>query len=295
MVAHKTPAALALAGAALAVPVHAEPAALRPASNWQVDYGEEVCRLEREFGDGPNKHLLTIRQYWPSQEAVLSVAGSSMRKFRHRSRTMLRFTNDQPAVEGRPLFGHNESYGPAVIFSAMDITKGEPDSGSSTEEEDTRAMEQLDVSHAAGVRFIELQQGAKIVRLETGPLAEAFKVMNDCTAVLVKAWGLDPERLQAAQNGPRWLNEEPLVRKIAANYPDRALLAGEQGIMRMRLIVNAQGQVESCTIIKATNTRLLESPACMVMKSARFEPARDAAGQPMPSFYATSITYVIGG
>ncbi len=294
MVARNTPAALALVGATFAVPVHAESPVLKPAGNWQVDYGDETCRLNREFGVDGNKHLLTLRQYWPSREASLSVAGSGLRRFGHRTRTTLRFSPGQPPVEGRPLAGKVEAYGATVIFSAIDITKGEPTFKPSGDDEEAHAMRQLDVSHAAGVRFIELQQGARTIRLETGSLAEAFKVMNDCTASLVKAWGLDPERLRTAQSGPRWLNQESLVRKIAATYPIGALLAGEQGIMRMRVIVSTDGLVEGCTIIKATNTRLLESSACTVMKAARFEPARDAAGQPMRSFYATAITYVIG-
>lgn len=64
--------------------------------------------------------------------------------------------------------------------------------------------------------------------------------------------------------------------------------------MRLRVIVNPQGRVEDCAIIKATETEKLELPACKVMEDATFEPALDAAGQPMRSFYATTITYVIG-
>jgi hypothetical protein len=52
--------------------------------------------------------------------------------------------------------------------------------------------------------------------------------------------------------------------------------------------------VESCTILKATQTEQLESPACKVMQRAQFEPARDAAGQPFRSLYVTSIIYRAG-
>jgi TonB family protein len=132
------------------------------------------------------------------------------------------------------------------------------------------------------------------VRLETGALDAAFKVLNQCTFDLLRDWGLDPERHLTAQSKPRWVNEAALVRKIVASYPRDALVQGEQAILRMRVIVSAEGTVESCTLIKATNTIKLDSPACEVMQRAQFEPARDANGQPFRSLFATSITYRIG-
>ena len=296
MVEHKTPAALALVGAtlcAIAAPAHAKPVVLKPAGNWNVDYGDDVCSLNREFGTEAEKHVLSLRQYGPSESAGMTVGGRSYRRFNSRARTTIRFAADKEGFESRPFTGKIERYGPAVIFSGIDVSKGNMTGGPDDPAESAPAMQLLDVSAGAAVRFIELQQGAQIVRLDTGPMAEAFKVMNDCTTSLVKSWGLDPERLRTAQNGPRWLNQEALVRRIVETYPGGALIAGEQGIMRMRVVVNAQGGVDSCTIIKATNTSSLESPACEVMKRAQFDPARDAAGVPMPSYFATSIIYQI--
>ena len=153
---------------------------------------------------------------------------------------------------------------------------------------------QLDPALGGQAQFLEVRQGAQAVRLKTGPMGEAFKVLNQCTLDLLSQWGLDPAQHATSQRGPRMINQSALVRKIIADYPKDALSMGEQGIMRMRLIVSAEGTVESCTIIKATNTATLESPACKVMERARFEPALDAQGQPFRSFYATSITYRIG-
>lgn len=296
MVALKTPAALALAGVlavTLVSPALAEPTVLKPSGNWHVDYGDDVCRLGREFSDGKNTHYFTLKQYWPAASAGMTVAGPGFRRFVSREKTTLRFAADNPGFEGRPFTGTVEGYGPALVFSAINLAKGEPVPNQPDADDSESGRGALDLREAAKVRFVEFKQGVRIVRLETGPLADAFKVMNDCTASLVKEWGLDPERLRTAQSGPRWINQAALVRKIAAAYPGGALLRGEQGIMRMRVIVDAQGAVEQCTIIKATETERLESPACEVMKSAEFEPARDAAGQPMRSYYATSITYQI--
>lgn len=296
MVAPRYAAALTLIGAALLLPspACAEPLSLEPSGHWNVHYGEDVCLLYREFGEGKNKHLLTVRQYWPAPQVGMTVAGPKFGKFRSRERTAVRFLPDKPAFDTRPFAGTAEGYGPAVIFSSIDIASGEPIPDNSDEPDGPDAIGQLDLSGADEVRFVELRQGARIVRLETGPLTAAFKVMNDCTFSLIKDWGLDAERLRTAQSGPRWINQASLTRKIAARYPGSALLAGEQGIMRMRVIVDSQGNVEECVMQKATNTKTLESPACDIMRNAKFDPARDASGQPLRSFYATSITYQIG-
>ena len=63
----------------------------------------------------------------------------------------------------------------------------------------------------------------------------------------------------------------------------------------MRVIVEADGSVSECFVENSTETERLESPACREMLKSEFEPARDAEGQPMRSFYASSISYVIGG
>lgn len=298
MVAPTSPAALALAGATLfalaaPAPALAAPVVLKPASNWNVDYGAEVCSLIRVFGEEPEQHILSLRQYWPGESFGMTVGGRSYRKFGSRTRTKVRFADGQEGFEARPFAGKMEGYGAAVIFSEVDVAKEGSTAAQGDPAQGGGAIPMLDISAGAAVRFVELQQGAQIVRLETGPMAQAFKVMNDCTASLVKEWGLDPERLRTAQNRPRWLNRDALVQRIVATYPGGALLSGEQGIMRMRVMVNAQGTVDSCTIIKATNTSALESPACEVMKQAKFDPARDATGAAMPSYYATSITYQI--
>jgi len=64
-------------------------------------------------------------------------------------------------------------------------------------------------------------------------------------------------------------------------------------MFHMRLIVNEQGEMEECFMSAATTTEKLESPACTEFENAEFSPALDTNGEPMRSYYATRITYVI--
>ena len=271
-------------------PARAEPIVLSPSSPWNVDFAEDKCRLMRFFGEGDDRHYLLFQQYWPAREAGLTVAGPSFRKFRSLYRTDVRFFDGQDPVRTTPFTGTVDGFGTGVIFSSLSIREAQPEAGT-PEESSPRGPAQLDPAFGKKVQFLELKQGGREVRLDTGPLNAAFDVLNQCTLDLLRDWGLDPERHLTASSGPQWLNQEALARRIMANYPSDALARGEQGIMRMRVIVSADGAVESCTMLKATETERLESPACNVMKAAKFEPARDAAGQPFRSYYATSITY----
>lgn len=290
----RTILALAALPALITAPALAEPVVLKPDSPWNVDFAEDKCRLTRTFGGGANRHFLAFQQYWPDKSAGLTVAGPAFEKFRSLQRTDVRFFKAQKPLRTRPFKGTVGDYGSGVIYSSIRLTGGEPDAVNTVDEPSIGGIPQLDPVEGDRVEFIELTQGGREVRLETGPLGDAFKVLNQCTLDLLRDWGLDPEQHLTATSLPRWINQAALTRKIVADYPSAAYSQGEQAIMRMRLIVAADGSVESCTILKATDTERLESPACRVMQGARFEPARDAQGQPFRSLYVTSITYRIG-
>ncbi|WP_197273774.1 energy transducer TonB [Porphyrobacter sp. AAP60] len=286
---------LALAALAItATPAFgAEPVVVQPSSAWNLDYADDKCMLTRLFGDGDSTHFLAFQQYWPAREAGVTVAGPSFSRFRSLARTEVRFFDGHQPFRTTPFTGSVGGFGTGVIFSNLRPGSGEPEANK-LGETGQPGLPQLDVNFGQQMQFVELQQGGRTVRLQTGAMDEAFKALNQCTLDLLGEWGLDPERHLTAQSKARWLNEEALVRKILSSYPRDALAQGEQAIMRMRVIVTAEGAVESCTLIKATNTIRLESSVCDVMQRARFEPARDANGQPFRSLFATSVTYRIG-
>jgi TonB family protein len=280
-----------------AVPVRAAPAAplvLKPSSQWNVDYAVDSCRLVRLFGEGEDQHYLAFQQYSPSKVFGLTIAGPGFKKFRSLEKTMVNFSEAQAPRESLPFTGTIGEFGPGVIYVNFGIQE-EPEQ---PEGEPPKApgpgVPALDLAQGKQVQFVTLRQGKHEVRLDTGRLDQAFAVLNQCTLDLVRDWGLDPERHVTAQTRPFWNNQDVIVRRIQREYPAEAARIGEQGIMRMRVIVSAEGTVESCTILKSTQTEELESPACKMMKNATFDPARDAAGVPFRSYFVTSITYKLG-
>jgi TonB family protein len=287
---------VALATLAFTAPLAAAeaPVELVPNSKWTVDFAPDKCQLIRTFGEGENQHFLRFQQYSPGQTAGLTVAGPAFKRFRSLAATDLRFFESQTPHRTKPFTGTVEGFGTGVIYANMSVDRGMPERLLRDDTPPATSVPLLDTAIGKQVQFVELRQGGRTVRFKTGPLDAAFDVLNRCTLDLLRDWGLDPDKHLTALSGPKWINQDVIVRRIQSDYPNAAEQAGEQAILRMRVIVSEAGKVESCTMIDGTETRELESPACRLMKSATFEPARDANGAAFKSYFATSITYRLG-
>lgn len=301
MVAHSSPflattltalAALTVASPALAddqypAEVAQDAERLEPLSPWGLDYAEGNCRLARIFGTEDDRHVLMIDQAWPSDAFSLTLAGSSFRRYQRGDRAYVGLQRDVPMrrIELPPT-GDLGDFGPAIIMTTIDVSpsRGDPSP-------DLRRAG-LEPAEGAKIDRILIERANKALSFETGNLEEAFVALNNCTEDLLTEWGLDPAAHRSFAP-VKWLNESDIVKRVVRNYPQNALNRGEQAIFRLRVLVDETGAVTDCAIGEATEADNLESPACEEMQAARFEPARDATGQPMRSFYATTIRYQI--
>lgn len=256
---------------------------------WNIDFGTNKCRLARLFGPEDNRHLLFFEQASPGSAFGVSIAGPEIGRFRNANRIYIGMERDEPMGENSDFSrGDIESIGPAIIIADHRI-------GLSAETQDlpTLSNAEINLEEAATVDRVVMRRGRHVLSFETGDMMPPFQALNTCTKDLLRDWGLDPDQ-HNAYSRPRWINEDAITRRIIDQYPSRALAFGEQAIFRMRAIVETDGSVSDCHLESSTQTRRLESPACREMMDARFEPARDADGNPMRSFYGTAITYRIG-
>ncbi len=278
-----------------------QPLVVEPSGQWNVDYGKETCRLARIFGEGENRHAIFFEQWGPDSGFSFTAAGPGFKRFRSGKVTEWRVFDGHEPRDTQPMIGDLGSIGPALIYSSLSLEEGheiydpkkraDPDA----ERDNAPPIPALDTEFASKASFISLKQGKREVILNTGPLDDAFKVLNDCAAGLITEWGLDLEQHKTRSRAPVWTNQAKVVRRIIDNYPRSALNKGEQGIMNMRVNIDESGTVTQCTIGKATDTQYLNSPACGPMQQAKFEPALDKDGKPMASYYRTNIIYRIGG
>jgi len=78
----------------------------------------------------------------------------------------------------------------------------------------------------------------------------------------------------------------------AKDYPSTSRNAGHTGIVGFRLDVDATGTVTKCTVISSSGHALLDHKTCSVlMQRARFQPALDGNGQPMPATWSSRFSW----
>lgn len=273
-----------------------EPVVLTPSSPWNAHFAAEKCRLAGVFGEGEDRHVLFLEQHYPGTGAAMTVAGPAFQNFRGQSTVKLTFSDAEEPRKTEPYKGNMGELGPALIYNGLTFREhsDQEDSADAGAQVPQSAIGQLDTAFGAGMDYIALAQGDKSVRFETGSMRQAFEVLNNCMISLIEEWGLDAQQQITATKRPVWRNHRSITRRIAAEYPSAALRAGESGIVRLRVIVDPKGKVEECVLNIATATEKLESPACKQMRKAKFDPALDAQGQPMRSYFATSISYLTG-
>ncbi|HEU0097992.1 MAG TPA: energy transducer TonB [Allosphingosinicella sp.] len=78
------------------------------------------------------------------------------------------------------------------------------------------------------------------------------------------------------------------------DYPAAALAAREQGTVAFALEVGPDGRVSGCTVTQPSGSIALDDTTCRLIQSrARFTPATDAAGAPVPDQVRGRIVWVL--
>ena len=118
--------------------------------------------------------------------------------------------------------------------------------------------------------------------------------MRRCTDELLTHWGIDLEQhrhltrgVRPASNPGNWLNSK--------DYPTKLLRQGMQGIVQIRLSIDERGKPTACHIQQSTRPAEFDAAVCDgLMRRAEFEPALGAEGEPVPSYWHSSVRFEIG-
>lgn len=271
-----------------------------PSSPWHLDGSEERCRLARRFGEGESSLMLFMEMHEPSAYVDIMLAGPAMDKIRSRQAVSLVFGDLPPITVEKYTIGSLEGSGTALMTSGVsfEAPETEPKIESDGPWEDT-LYEESGLPGAASERFVGVEslsvmQGDKFrATIRMPNFHTALEAFDICTENFVTFWGLDLEKHKTRIRGPKWKNLKPVVRRIQQRYPAAALRAGEQGIVRFRVLVDEAGRVTDCQQSDATLLDKLDSPICREMQRAQFDPALDAEGKPMRSYYASKVRYVL--
>ena len=87
-------------------------------------------------------------------------------------------------------------------------------------------------------------------------------------------------------NPQNWLSTD--------DYPSSAMRDGIQGVTSFRLEVGTDGKPTGCTVTGSSGSGLLDDTTCrLVMRRAKFQPAKDTEGNPIVSSYTSRTRWQI--
>jgi hypothetical protein len=287
---------------AAAVPVH-----LAPSSPWAVDYAENSCRLIRHFGEGEDKTILALESEAPGSLDMMIV---SKRVDTFAEQAWARFLPLQSKLmDGMTARSTDKRTVPVLLFSNVELLtddslaaeekrqtalkahrKIRPPAVSLTERAERKADRQ---TFAAGTTAIELYPSRNHpVILDTGSLGEPIKIFDRCSRDSLRDWGVDPD-VDDKIVRPVWA-PDPAAWFDSADYPRRLVVAGEESVVKVRVLVDATGHVTKCTSLSHFEESEFNKITCDKFTSrAHFEPAELADGTKVPSYYVTKVIFRI--
>ena len=278
-----------LLAAAPAVWADDTPDVMREAStNWNIHYADDYCRLARTFGTGDDALVLMMDRFAPGDTFRITLVGEPTKIARQGGEAKIRFGPDMPEQSLKFFSGTLNGGVPMWIFSgsvglrpiAVNNSKGD--------------AANIPISEAEEAAVTQLRIGAPLrtpVVLHMGSLKEPFAALRVCTDELLTHWGIDVDRHRQMTQAVKpigspgdWLTYQ--------DYPSSMLKASKSGLVNFRLTVDERGKPIGCSIQKSTKPEGFDKAVCdALMRRARFEPARDAEGKPLVSFYINSVHF----
>jgi TonB family protein len=280
-----------------------EPIKLAPSSKWHVEYAESTCTLARDFGESDDKVTVLFDRMEPSDTFSMTIFGNRMKVSESDSGAKIEFG---PGGGEQTLFffnGTTDKGQPALIFQGgsriRPLTKDEE--ARQAKAYKNNGFVQLPIApitEADEMAVTELKIGRPFrqpLALQTGSMGKAFRALRDCTDNLVRYWGYDPakrltmQRVVTPTTSPgEWIT--------GFDYPVSELSRGGRGIVHFRMDVDATGKATNCEVLKSASSPEFKRAVCLnMMKHARFQPAIDATGNPIPWYWKHTVTFTVPG
>ena len=263
---------------------------LKPSTPWNMDYARDSCLLIRAFGEGKQRIVLRFERTAPSTVFSLSMIGTPLRTSSNLSEVTVTF-----GPQGRPDKRERAPSGwaggkeklPLVIIEATSILGPRP----------TTILDYIAISpeaeQAIDNLLIDHKSSNSTYLLKLGPMGAPMKAMRTCTDELLGHWGLDPAVQRTLRSLPEPLSN-PGGWLRSADYPKESLASGKSAVIRFRLNVDAAGKATGCAIQSGTRSPEFEKTTCAILvKRANFKPASDQAGNPVASYYTSTVTWIV--
>jgi hypothetical protein len=274
-----------------------KPLVLNPSSAWYVNYANDSCRLGRQFGAGDDMVYAFFDRYGPGEYFRLTLVGKPVRPPVQKAEAAIRFGPEEQEQKLYFMEGSLDKV-PALLFGSGRVA---PPSDAEQAAIDKRNAddEWIDLAPVSDVRLKAIKYLTigkplrRSVTLETGSMRAAFAATDKCINNLMTTWGIDVEKHKNLKR-PATPKQSPGRWVVSSDYPLNMLSAGQPAVVEFRLSVGADGIPTACHIQSTTRPKEFDDAVCKsVMRRARFDPALDAQGQPLASYYRNTVRFQI--
>lgn len=272
---------------------------LKPNSPWNIDYAEDSCRMARSFGEGDQKVRLIAERYEPGDSMRLSFIGKPAFSELERGTVKIRFGPAEPVLE---VFFFPASAGkgvPALVVGTNVRIAPRSDEELAANKAALKAgktdfkWSNITPEQEAAVAFIEV--GGTIRHpfiLETGSLGPPLAALRKCTDELLEHWGIDVAK-HASLTREATPTSRPGTWVTSRDYPLTMAALGKRAIVQFRLNIDSTGTPTACHIQQSTRPKEFDDAVCnAIMRRAKFEPALDVEGNPIASYWSSSVTFL---
>ena len=248
---------------------------MAPTSSWQVDYGENTCKLARKFGREGEGVLLIIETMTPGDIFKITVLGSGVPSSTV-SKLAYAVLPHGISREAKAKSTRSTDGAPGIIlYRAPLTTDGQPRNGRGPAS---------DLERAAQAETMTIGK----LQLATGELAGPLKALQACVDDLLASHGLTPEESAnfAVPIGDAgyWITSHDVRGSL--------FVPGANLTVLFKVDVGREGEPTGFTVIKASESKIFDRTVSKtMMKRARFHPILDGEGNPVPGVWVGSASF----
>ena len=249
--------AFAAASAALSIQSVAasQPAPLKPAGPWYVDYADSMCILAREFGEGEAKITLGVKPGLFGEQIRIVLARQGKDSSPSFGQADLAFDGKQ-AIKAPFIDQYNQRQRQRVVL--IDMTRS-------------------DLAPLASAGNFWVRAGKQDYYLAPTKVAAALKALEACERDLLASWGMDPAIVASIATFPKGRVEAMFS---TDDYPVSALKTNQQGEAGARFWVTKDGSIRDCKIVESSGSAALDARTCdIITRRGRLEPALTKGGE----------------
>jgi TonB family protein len=240
------------------------PAPLAPSSPWNVEYADNMCILQRFFGERAQPVVLGFKPGPLGEHMRVVLIQPRGLLSKGQGTAKLSFDEKSPVEAGYWSVPMKAKEGQKVQVTVVDLKRA-------------------DLDPLKTARQVHVHAGKIDVALALDRFGLALKALAACEKDLLASWGMDPGAIDAITTYPELRGG--IVNVFSTDdYPMAAIRNNEQGTAGVRFWVSKEGRVRDCKVVESSGSAVLDAQTCAIIgKRARYEPARTKTGDVIES------------